>query len=126
MIDVLDIDLWGRSFSLRVEYDCYAGETISAEQEKAIQAFSCHGEWLDKAKIVVEKYCKESVSADNENTKKDNPFSYIKPEFIFVHRDKKCPRVLLVCKYRYDIEHGLAIVFSVDGEISVGPQDIIL
>ena len=83
-------------------------------------------EWLDKAKIAVEKYCKDSVMADCENTKKDNPFSYVKPEFLFVHRDKKRPRVLLVCKYRYDIEHGLAVVFFTDGDISVGPQDIIL
>lgn len=126
MIDFLNINLWGRNFSLRVEYDCYAGETISDEQRKAVQVFSSHREWLDKAKIEVEKYCKESVMADYENTKKDNPFSYIKPEFLFVHRDKKCPRVLLVCKYRYDIEHGLAIAFPIDGNITVGPQDIIL
>ncbi len=126
MTDVLNINLWGRNFSLPVEYDCYAGEMISDEQRKALQVFSCHSEWLDKAKSAVEKYCKESVMADCENTKKDNPFSYIKPEFLFVHRDKKRPRVLLVCKYRYDIEHGLAVVFSADGDISVGPQDIIL
>lgn len=126
MTDVLNINLWGRNFPLPVEYDCYVGEMISDEQREALQAFSCHSEWLDKAKIVVEKYCKESVMADCENTKKDNPFSYIKPEFLFVHRDRKRPRVLLVCKYRYDPEHGLAVVFSADGDISVGPQDIIL
>ena len=126
MTDVLNINLWGRNFSLPVEYDCYAEEMISDEQRKALQVFSCHSEWLDKAKNAVEKYCKESVMADCENTKKDNPFSYIKPEFLFVHRDKKRPRVLLVCKYRYDIEHGLAVVFFADGDISVGPQDIIL
>ena len=31
-----------------------------------------------------------------------------------------------MCKYRYDPEHGLAVVFSHEGKVSVGIQDIIL
>ncbi len=126
MINNLEFNVWGRDFSLQVEYDCYEGETVSPEQEDAIKAFMSHSEWIEEAKHTVENYCKEAVLADCENQKKDNIFSYIKPEFLFVPRNKKCPRVLLVCKYRYDPEHGLAVVFSADGDISVGPQDIIL
>ena len=63
--------------------------------------------------------------ADDENKKKDNILSYVKPEYIFVKREDN-PRILILCKYRYDLEHGLAIVFSPDGSIVVGPQDIIL
>ena len=63
--------------------------------------------------------------ADNENNRKDNIFSYIKPEYLFVKREDH-PRVALMCKYRYDMEHGLAVVFAADGGITVGTQDIIL
>ena len=63
---------------------------------------------------------------DDENAKKDNIFSYIKPECLFVKRDKENPRIAMICKYRYDLEHGLAVVFSSDGEVTVGMQDIIL
>lgn len=83
-------------------------------------------EWLEQAKKSVEKFCKDQVKRDKENDKKDNIFSYVKPEYVFVKRDEKQPRVALMCKYRYDLEHGLAIVFSSDGKISVGSQDIIL
>ena len=72
-----------------------------------------------------ERFCREEVIADSENNKKDNIFSYIKPEYIFV----KCedhPRVAIMCKYRYDIEHGLAVVFATDGSVTVGLQDFIL
>ena len=31
-----------------------------------------------------------------------------------------------MCKYRYDIEHGLAVVFATDGSVTVGLQDFIL
>ena len=31
-----------------------------------------------------------------------------------------------MCKYRYDEEHGLAVVFYSEGKVTVGDQDIIL
>ena len=64
--------------------------------------------------------------SDDENAKIDNIFSYIKPECLFVKRDKGNPKIAMMCKYRYDLEHGLAVVFSSDGEVTVGMQDIIL
>lgn len=125
MIDELNISIWERSFVLPVEYDCYEDETVTNAQEKAVKALLLHSEWIANAKLHVETFCKEQVLADDANQKKDNIFSYIKPEFIFVKRADR-PKIALMCKYRYDIEHGLAIVFAPDGSITVGPQDIIL
>ena len=31
-----------------------------------------------------------------------------------------------MCKYRYDEEHGLAVVFDSERKVTVGDQDIIL
>lgn len=126
MIEKLAICIWGRDFSLPIEYDCYEGETVTQEQINALKQFSAHSEWLEASKSYVEAFCKEQVLDDEANSKKDNIFSYIKPECIFVKRDKERPRVALMCDYRYDLEHGLAIVFASDEEITVGIQDIIL
>lgn len=126
MIESLKITIWGRDFSLPIEYDCYEGETITTQQFDAVNCFSAHTEWVEDAKSYVEAFCKDQVMEDEENSKKDNVFSYIKPESIFVKRDKEHPRVALMCKYRYDLEHGLAVVFFSNGEITVGIQDIIL
>ena len=125
MIKHLDICIWGREFSLPVDYNCYAGETLLPEQTDALKVFLNHPEWLEKAKHSIERYCYEQVMEDAENSKKDNIFSYIKPQGFFIRHEKN-PRIALMCKYRYDIEHGLAVVFSTDGSATVGPQDIIL
>lgn len=125
MIKSANMYIWGREFTVPVDYNCYPGETLLPEQTDAIKTFLENPEWLEQAKILVEQFCEEQLMEDCENTKKDNIFSYIKPQGIFVKREKN-PRIALMCKYRYDIEHGIAIVFSVTGEATVGPQDIIL
>ena len=126
MTESLELIIWGRSFSLPVVFDCYEGEIVSKEQEKSLNRFVSHQEWIEKSQQTVEEYCKDDVLDDDENTKKDNIFSYLKPECIFVKHEEKRPRVAIMCKYRYDLEHGLAVVFYSDGKIIVGIQDIIL
>lgn len=126
MIESLVVNIWGKEFTLPVEYDCYAGETITAEQKRAIETFACHSEWIAEARTSVERYCEDQVASDTENEKKDNIFYYMKPEYLFVKRDEQNARILLMCRYRYDPEHGLAVVFAADGNVTVGPQDIIL
>lgn len=126
MIESLEVSIWGRSFTLPVEYDCYEGEEVTKVQIHALKHFRSHTEWIEKSRSIVEDYCRDQVMSDDENAKKDNIFSYIKPECLFVKRDKNNPRISMMCKYRYDLEHGLAVVFSSDGEVTVGMQDIIL
>lgn len=126
MIESLETTIWGRKFTLPVEYDCYEGEEVTKAQIQALKNFRFHTEWIEKSRSIVEKYCREQVMSDEENTKKDNIFSYIKPECLFVKQDKENPRIAMMCKYRYDLEHGLAVVFSSDGKATVGMQDIIL
>lgn len=126
MIKILNIEIWGRSFSLNIEYDCYSGEEITTKQIEAIERFCNNLNWIEKAKQDVVKYCEYEVNSDDENQKKDNIFSYIKPETIFVKRDDNKSRVALMCKYRYNMEHGLAIVFDASGNVTIGIQDIIL
>ena len=126
MINTLNIEIWGRKFTLEVEYKCYPGESVAQNQIYAVVRFSRNPQWIDKAKKNVEEYCREDVENDDENTKKDNIFSYIKPIDIFVKRDNDNHRIAIMCKYRYDPEHGMAIVFDNNGKITVGAQDIIL
>ena len=120
------ISVWGRVFELDIIYECHKGEEITPEQINAYNCFVSNPEWLDNAKSIVERYAKDKVLADNTNTKKESVFSYVVPEYIFVTRYEEVPRVALMCKYRYEPEHGLAIVFSNIGEVEVGIQDIIL
>lgn len=126
MINSISISVWGRVFTLPIVYDCYKGESVTKEQIESLNIFLSHEDWIANAKQPVEDYCRELVSEDEENFKKDNIFSYVKPERIFVKRGFDYPRIALLCKYLYDPEHGLAIMFSADGTASVGSQDIVL
>ena len=121
----VDINIWDRDFSLKVEYDCYKGETVTDEQISSLNGFIVNSVLIDKSKEKVVKYCKNDVLDDDENDKKDNIFSYIKPDYIFVKHEKK-PRVAIMCKYKYDPENGIAVVFNPNKKIEVGLQDIIL
>lgn len=125
MTNTIELMIWDRSFLLRIEYDCYDDEKITVAQENAVKQFLSHGEFITRAKAQVEEFCREQVQADVDNNKKDNIFSYIKPIYLFVKREAQ-PRVAIMCNYKYDLEHGVAIVFTADGTISVGTQDIIL
>lgn len=126
MIEKIKTTIWGRKFTLPVIYDCYEGEIITSEQKNAMKQFSEHLDLIEASKEEVEKFCKKEVMSDNENNKKDNIFSYIKPEALFIKHEGPSPRIALMCKYRYDPEHGLAVVFSSKGDALVGKQDIIL
>lgn len=126
MTKQLTLNIWGREFTLPIEYDCHTGETVTQQQTSAVKRFASHKDWIADAKEQVEDFCKASVTEDDNNNKKDNIFSYVKPHYLFVKRDEKNPRVALMCKYRYDPEHGLAVVFASDGAATVGIQDIIL
>lgn len=125
MIKKVKLCIWDRDFELPIEYDCYTGEKVTKEQIDAIEKFCKDKSLIMKTKSVAEKYCKKSLDADKDNQKKDNIFSYIKPDYLYVKREDK-PRIAIMCKYRYDQEHGLAIVVTHDGKITVGLQDIIL
>lgn len=126
MIKTINLTIWDREFKLPVEYDCYKGEKVTKEQMRALEVFKSQEKWFEDSKKEVETFCKDDVMGNDENQKMDNIFSYVKPESIFVKRDKENPRVAIMCKYRYDPEHGLAVVFSHDGKVTVGIQDTIL
>ena len=126
MSETLKLIVWDREFTLPIEYDCYKGEKVTKAQKAALKNFAGHKDWIDVSKPQVEGYCREQVLEDEENQKKDNIFSYIKPDYLYVKRDADNPRVAMMCKYRYDSEHGLAVIFSSDGTVTVGTQDVIL
>ena len=126
MIDNLNILIWEREFDIKVDYDIFEDEEVLPEQLETLNVFMEHPEWIEKAKVYVEDYCKKAVMNDESNDKKDNIFSYVKPDYLFVKYETKKHRIALMCNYKYDAEHGIAIVFDNQGNITVGMQDIIL
>lgn len=123
MIKRIEIDLWGRHFSLPVEYENYYGDEVSTEQLQAVCRITDHPEKIIAAKKMVETYCHRDVERDKNNKKKDNIFSYVQPRDVYVKSTEGCA-IGIMCNYRYNEDDGLAIVFYQDGTIRVGEQGL--
>lgn len=120
---MFNIQIWGRDIDLKVLYDCYTGEQILDEQKETLKAFLSDKKTIESSKEYVEEYCLSKNKDEIGTEEIDNIFKYVMPESIFVKRD--C-RVAILCKYKFDAEHDIAIVFK-DGKFDeIGNQDIIL
>ena len=115
--------IWGRDFELKVVYDCYAGEEILPLQKNTFEEFSNNAELLSSSLSDVKKYCIEENQDDIGSDQIENIFKYVMPESIYVKRDG---RVALICRYKFDAEHGIAVVFNGGKLEEVGSQDIIM
>lgn len=115
------ITVWGRDLELNIVFDCYKGEEVTNIQKEALKNFLAHPELLKECKDKVEEYCKSS----HPDINLENIFRFVVPQAIFVSRSSD--RVIgLMCAYKFDMEHGLAVVFRNESYTETGPQDIII
>lgn len=113
--------IWGREFELDVTYDCFQTENPTEIQKNAFENFVKKPELFDECKSAVEKYCQKAQA----DIPLDNLFRYVIPQSIFIQRAEQ--RVIgVLCAYKFDMEHGIAIVFKNENFDKIGPQDIIL
>ena len=118
------LDIWGRKFELNAIFECYPGEEILDNQRIALEQIRGPG-IVDEALDSVKKYIANTAESQID-LPIDNIFKFVMPKSLFVPHNKKSPQIAIMCDYKFDAEHGIAIVF-VDGRLKeVGIQDIIL
>lgn len=120
------LTIWGRDFELDVCIECYPGETVQASQENALAALLNVTNGIETAKERVEEYVMANNSRIFPDGEMDNIFRYVMPVSIFVPHDRKRSLAAILCNYRFDMEHGLAIVFENGVFQSICPQDDLL
>lgn len=116
--------IWGRKLSIDVIFDHYEGEDILPVQKEAIERFLENVEVVDAAETKVKKYCLKSDQIKED--KIDNIFRYVKPKALIAMRSKKDRIVVLLCDYKLDLEHGLAIEFKNEKFRRIGNGEIVL
>ena len=119
----LTINIWQRQLSLPIEYDVYPGESITPLQKKAVEVFIREAD-INSAKMVIE-YCIHK-EGNHTGERIDNIFRYVMPRYIYVPNTTKERVVAIMCDYRFDEEHGLAIVYENEVLKEIGPQDTVL
>ena len=118
------ITIWGREFNLNICYDCYPGETILQGQKEAAEKFLSAIDAVEESKDEIEKYVLMSKEINMPNV--DNIFKYVMPKNIYVPRNLSKRVAAIMCNYKFDIEHGIAVVFENEHFKEIGAQDIVL
>lgn len=116
--------IWNRDFELDIKYECYPGEKVLDNQKKVVN-------WIKNEKMIGETldYVKQYVlqTADGlVESPIDNIFKYVMPKSIFVPHCKETSKFAIMCNYKFDMEHGIAVVFENGKYKEIGMQDIVL
>lgn len=121
------INIWGRSFELEIVYDCYQGEEVLPVQTEALKCFLENISLDGKSLKAVEDYCLSRNAKEIDGQSIDNIFRYVMPQSIYVQRTTDGSHVIgLMCAYKFDMEHGIAVVFKNEVFERIGSQDILL
>ena len=118
------LKIWGREFELNVVYECYPGEEVLDSQRAAFEQL-CNTSNIDAALGYVKAYVKNTAKLQVESPI-DNIFKYVMPKSIYVPHNKKAAQIVIMCNYKFDTEHGIAVVFENGKFKEIGTQDIIL
>ena len=121
----LKINLWNRDFDLFISYSCYPGEKITEVQNNAVANFERMEFEVMRILDEVKKYIEDTTRGDISTLEIDNVFEYVMPKSIYVPRTNE-EIVAIICNYKLDMEHGIAVVFENGRFKEIGPQDIIL
>ena len=118
------ITLWGRELKMDVIFQNFPGEDIIENQRNTLELipkvdFSVA---LDELK----KYIITHNSDEMAGLAIDNVFRFVMPRRLLITRDHEKRVFAVMCNYRFDMEHGLAIVFENEQYKEIGPQDIVL
>ena len=120
------MSIWERKFELPLMYECYAGEEVLESQKEAFAMLEDNAKELAGSLDQVKKYVKKTGAAQLAGDEIENIFKYVMPKSIFVPHSKKRRTVAIMCNYKFDMEHGIAVVFENGQFRKVGPQDIVL
>lgn len=110
-MDKTTMNIWGKECTLKVIFECYGDQNPTEEQQSRLGSFLNYNNEVEVALIKLKQYCLEDehMQGVGEIT---NIFDYFSPNSIYIKRNKKQKIVALLCDYKFDIEHGIAIVFE--------------
>ena len=117
--------IWGRQFDIEVVYDLFPDEALTETMKSAEKLFDekCEDLLADSTPVV--EYCLNDKPESFDGSM-DNIFKYVIPEQLYIANSDGERIMALLCAYRFDEEHGIAIVFKNEELSEIGSQDIIL
>lgn len=121
----VEMKIWGRVFDLEVYFKTYSGSGVTEEQKNTLSVFLDSDEIINGSKDKVITFIEDNYNDQLNGEKIENIFKYVVPSLIYVPQNNK-KMIAILCNFRFDIEHGLAVVFENGTFKSVVLQDAIL
>lgn len=121
----ISLTIWGRKLDLSVAFDCYENEDILPEQKDALNKLLASN-IIETSRMAVENYCMERNRQEIGEGGIANIFKYVMPYCLYVRRSSSSDRYVgLMCKYRFDPEDGLVVLFKNETICDIGTSDIL-
>ncbi len=119
------LNIWNRDFELPVIIKTFDGKEPTDIQKESLERFEAKTGIISEAQDQVEKYILTHGLNENGIDTVDNIFKYVMPKTIFIPKSKN--RVVgLLCNFKFDMEHGIAVVFENEEFKEIGAEDIVL
>ena len=116
--------IWGRDFELNVSYQNFPDEEVTYNQELTVKSIASVD--FSESLVNVEQYIMKYNGFEICENSIDNIFRYVMPKSILITRDEDTRIFAIMCNYKFDMEHGIAVVFENGKYKAVGQQDLIL
>ena len=126
MTDELIMNIWGREITLDVYYKTYKGQKIEIDQIDSYYNFLNDSCELQKSKDKLIDYIEKNYKNNLKEQRIDNIFKYVLPKTLYISSNTDKRLVAILCDFRFDEEHGLAIIFEKEKFKKIASQDEIL
>ena len=120
----MSIEIWKRRFELDVIYKTFVNKGITSLQTEAAEMFCEKGEFNDSIEDI-KKYIVDNGGIENGVAEVDNIFKYVMPKSIYVPKSNKRV-VAILCDYRFDPEHGIAVVYENESFCCIDEEGTVL
>lgn len=120
------IELWDRKFNLDVTFKDLDDEGVLDKQHESIDKFILSKEQMRVSLEAIKSYIIKDENSDVEVNDIKNIFKYVIPESIYIRREMVEREVIIMCDYKFNIEHGIAIVFENEKFKAITDQDSVL
>lgn len=114
--------IWGREFDIKIIFDVFSDEKILPEQVEALESFCNVMYDLLADSTEIEKYCIKNNRIEIGDTV-SNIFKYVIPTSLLVKRETRMHKVALLCDYKFDEEHGIALIYENEELVHISSQD---
>lgn len=126
MSDKVKMTIWGRELEVGITYDCYSNEAVTELQKETVKLLIEAKSSVEASIDNVKAYCLANNKEDIGTESIENIFKYVAPKYLYVIRANDMRKVAIMCNYKFDAEHGIAVVFENEKFVEVVKQDAVL